>query len=302
MGCPRCGHELPTGATGCGRCGAYHPSAPWAPAWESPTSSPPSAGRTGWLVASVLTVLLVTVSATAGVLLTREPTSVTQSRSPASEVVATEERVGAAALPASPAGDFSQVYADVQDGIGRVSVVSCDGESFTGSAFLVDEDTMLTAGHVVADTTDVSVDLDGKAVDVTVETIELNHDLALLRLDAPVPGHVFRFSAADLRTGMPVAAIGFPMGEAKTLTVGAISGLDRDISTETGDYEGMVQTDTAINPGSSGGPLLDASGEVVAVADAMRTDAHGIGFGIPAATAAGVADGVTPGTPPEPCR
>ncbi len=58
-----------------------------------------------------------------------------------------------------------------------------------------------------------------------------------------------------------------------------MSGLDREVTTETGSYTQMLQTDTAINPGSSGGPVLDLHGRIVGVADAERTDAQGIGFG-----------------------
>lgn len=294
MSCPRCGHDLPRDATGCGRCGGYHPGAPWAPPWKA--STPAAGSRTGWAVQSLLALLLVVASVAAGALLTRDVAPASQSRAPAVDATA----------PASPDvthpdRDFSQVYADVADGIGLVSVVSCAGESYTGSAFLVDEDTMLTAAHVVSDAADVRVELDRAVVGATVEALDLTHDLALLRLDAPVPGHVFELADGDLRTGAPVAAIGYPMGEARTLTVGTISGLDRDISTATGDYEGLVQTDTAINPGSSGGPVVDRSGEVVAVADAVRIDAQGIGFGVPASTADELAFGSGPGTTIEQC-
>ncbi|MDQ3627585.1 MAG: S1C family serine protease [Actinomycetota bacterium] len=246
---------------------------------------------------ALLALLLVVASVAAGVLLTREAAPATETRAAASAAVAADSP-GSTALD----GDFSQVYADVADGVGLVVVVSCAGESFTGSAFLVGADTMLTAAHVVSDVADVRVELDAAVVGATVESIDLTHDLALLRLDAPVPGHVFEFSSGDPPTGAPVAAIGYPLGEARTLTVGTISGLDRDISTETGDYEGLVQTDTAINPGSSGGPVLAASGEVVAVADAVRIDAQGIGFGVAASVAADLAHGSGPRTSPQPCR
>ena len=82
-----------------------------------------------------------------------------------------------------------------------------------------------------------------------------------------------------------MAAIGYPLDEPKTLTEGTISGLDREIDTESGSFDGMVQTDTAINPGNSGGPLVDLDGQVVGVADAIRKNAQGIGFAIPASSA-----------------
>jgi len=184
----------------------------------------------------------------------------------------------------SPFADFSAVYADVHDGVGQVLVETCDG-MFSGTAFLVSPSLMATAAHVIENSTSLQVELEGELIDADVFGVDLSNDLALLELEEEVDGHVFAFAPEDPEPGTRIAAIGFPLGEPKTLTEGTVSGLDRHIETRSGSYDGLMQTDTAINPGSSGGPLLDITGRVVGVADAIRTDAQGIGFAVPATTA-----------------
>jgi S1-C subfamily serine protease len=115
--------------------------------------------------------------------------------------------------------------------------------------------------------------------------VDASADLALLRLPNPVSGHVFTFSETDPSPGTHVAAIGFPLGEPKTLTEGTVSGLDRTIEIDGVSQSHLLQTDTAINPGNSGGPLITADGDVVGVVDAQRMDSQGIGYAVEASTA-----------------
>jgi S1-C subfamily serine protease len=195
----------------------------------------------------------------------------------------TQTRVDPSPTP-SPFADFSAVYADVHDGVGQVMVQTCDG-NYSGTGFLVSPTLMATAAHVIEGASSLQVELDGELIGADIFGVDLSHDLALLELSEETDGHVFAFAPEDPEPGTRIAAIGYPMGEPKTLTEGTVSGLDRRIETRSGSYEGLLQTDTAINPGNSGGPLLDISGQVVGVADAMRTDAQGIGFAVPATTA-----------------
>jgi S1-C subfamily serine protease len=197
-----------------------------------------------------------------------------------------EQPVAATTEP-SPVGDFSAVYAEVHDGVGQVLVETCDG-SFSGTAFLVSPTLMATAAHVIDDASFLQVELEGTTFPAEVYGVDLSHDLALLELSEQVEWHVFAFAPQDPEPGTRIAAIGFPLGEPKTLTEGTVSGLDRHIDTRSGSYDGLLQTDTAINPGNSGGPLLDIHGHVVGVADAIRTDAQGIGFAVPATIASGL--------------
>ena len=186
---------------------------------------------------------------------------------------------------AASAGDFAGVYQTVHGGVAQVLVETCDDGDYTGTAFLVGPRLMVTAQHVVDDASRVRVEFDDRTLDAGIEGVDLPNDLAVLRLEQPVDGHVFDFAGNDAIPGTRVAAIGYPLDEPKTLTEGTISGLDREIDTESGSFDGMVQTDTAINPGNSGGPLVDLNGQVVGVADAIRKNAQGIGFAIPASSA-----------------
>jgi S1-C subfamily serine protease len=90
--------------------------------------------------------------------------------------------------------------------------------------------------------------------------------------------------------GEVVLAIGNPLGFDRSVTVGVVSALHRNLPAGRGGVlEGLVQTDASINPGNSGGPLLDVHGQAVGIATAMLPWAHGIGFAVPARTAAWVA-------------
>ena len=280
MQCPRCGAPLVMGAPSCGRCGlVLAPQLP--PSWSTgpprPFVPPPPGGprgsRTGLVVAAVLAAVLVVVGGgVAGLLWLRQADE--PSAPPRTEATTTP----------SPFADFSAVYADVHDGVGQVLVQTCDG-MFTGTAFLVSPSLMATAAHVIEDAASLQVELEGELIGADVYGVDLSHDLALLELEEEVDGHVFSFATEDPEPGTRIAAIGFPLGEPKTLTEGTVSGLDRHIDTRSGSYDGLLQTDTAINTGNSGGPLLDITGQVVGVTDAIRTDAHVIVFAVPATTA-----------------
>ncbi|CAN6239720.1 unnamed protein product [Urochloa humidicola] len=115
-------------------------------------------------------------------------------------------------------------------------------------------------------------------------------DIAVLKVDAPTdllkPINVGQSSA--LRVGQQCLAIGNPFGFDHTLTVGVISGLNRDIFSQAGvTIGGGIQTDAAINPGNSGGPLLDSKGHMIGINTAIFTQtgtSAGVGFAIPSST------------------
>ncbi|KAF3338210.1 protease Do-like 8 [Carex littledalei] len=115
-------------------------------------------------------------------------------------------------------------------------------------------------------------------------------DLAVIKVDAPLdilrPIKVGKSS--DLKVGQQCLAIGNPFGFDHTLTVGVISGLNRDIFSKTGvTIGGGIQTDAAINPGNSGGPMLDSKGNMIGINTAIFTQtgtSAGVGFAIPSST------------------
>lgn len=292
MRCPRCGTWLRPGVSRCGPCGTDFGASPKdsktvlddlvddAPPWTSGWTDRATRRRH----TRVRRVLLV-AGAVGLVGLGAVGATWIDGDTDKQPMAAEEQRHLASRAALAGASDFSEVYATVHGGVGQVLVETCDDGDYTGTAFLVQPRLMITAQHVVESASRIRVDLDGMVLDADVRGIDPDADLALLRLEQRVDGHVFDFAAEDAIPGTRVAAIGYPLDEPKTLTEGTISGLDREIDTESGSFDGMVQTDTAINPGSSGGPLVDLSGDVVGVADAIRKNAQGIGFAVPASTA-----------------
>jgi S1-C subfamily serine protease len=141
----------------------------------------------------------------------------------------------------------------------------------TGSGFEIDGDgTILTNWHVVQNAAKVLVTLGehGKIVQARVLGKDPSHDLAVLRI--PTEGltlHPLELGdSATAQVGEPVLAIGNPFGYAGTLTTGVISALQRQIQAPNGvTIRDVLQTDVPLNPGSSGGPLLNVQGQVIGI-------------------------------------
>ena len=158
-------------------------------------------------------------------------------------------------------------------------------ETVVGSGVVIERDgQVLTNAHVVDGAASLSVTLDsGAKTPARVLGMDTVTDLALLRLEVttPVPAASLGDSAA-LRVGDEVVAIGNPMGLEQTMTRGIVSGLNRLLpDTPLSVQEPLIQTDTPINFGNSGGPLLNRCGEVIGISSAIIPDAQNIGFAIP---------------------
>ncbi len=132
-----------------------------------------------------------------------------------------------------------------------------------GSGFFISADGyLLTNHHVVADATDIFVTLtDGREFKAKVIGSDQRTDVALLKIEAKGMVSLPIGNTKSLKKGQWVMAIGSPFGLESTVTSGIISALGR----ETGDYLPFIQTDVAVNPGNSGGPLLNLDGEVVGI-------------------------------------
>lgn len=132
-----------------------------------------------------------------------------------------------------------------------------------GSGFIITDDGfILTNNHVVAGSSDIFVTLaDGKEHKAKIVGMDSRTDLALLKIDAKGLKPLPIGESKSLRKGQWVLAIGSPFGLESTVTAGIVSAINR----ETGDYLPFIQTDVAVNPGNSGGPLIDLSGRVVGV-------------------------------------
>lgn len=160
----------------------------------------------------------------------------------------------------------------------------------TGSGFVWDaRGYLVTNEHVVRGGDAFVVTLsDGTSLDAFLVGVDPDHDLAVLKVEdvsnAGLPPLAIGTSG-NLRVGQSVFAIGNPFGLDQTLTTGVISGLDREIRTDSGRrVDGVIQTDAAINPGNSGGPLLDSAGRVIGINTAIATQTgqySGVGFAVP---------------------
>ena len=143
---------------------------------------------------------------------------------------------------------------------------------------------ILTNHHVVDEAEQLLVTMaDGRVLRASVVGGDEETDVAVLKVeDGALPPAEFGDSDG-LRVGQPVLAIGNPLGLAggPTVTSGVVSSLRRSLRRQYGDGLKVVQTDAAVNPGNSGGPLVDLEGKVVAITTATMPWAEGIGFAIP---------------------
>ncbi|MBX3462318.1 MAG: trypsin-like peptidase domain-containing protein [Planctomycetes bacterium] len=177
------------------------------------------------------------------------------------------------------------VAAVVRTRYGRVQ------QTGSGSGFVWDDaGTVVTNHHVVAGATQVQVTVGGRNYRATVVNASPNHDLAVLRLQGDVQGLVPLplGSSSDLRVGQTAIVIGNPFGFDQTMTTGIVSALNRTLESKDGNLmHGLIQVDAAVNPGNSGGPLLDSAGRLVGVTTAIYSPSGasaGIGFAVPVDT------------------
>ncbi len=172
----------------------------------------------------------------------------------------------------------------------------------TGSGFLIDsEGNILTNSHVVDDASNVTVTLsDGTELDGRVLGVDPADDLALVQVDASEVSHITPLplsNSDDIQPGQLAIALGSPFGLEGTITVGVVSGLDRTLTGDDGrSITHVIQTDASLNPGNSGGPLLNSDGEVIGINTAVESQtANGVGFAVPANTARDVLPRLTAG-------
>jgi serine protease Do len=195
--------------------------------------------------------------------------------------------------------DFTAAFAAVSSGVAEVDAVTCDGTS-RGTGFLVGPSRLVTAAHVINGASSLTVRTSTGTVKATVEGLDKTVDLAVLHLARPVTGHVFAIAGRAPGTGTRVATIGYPVGGRKSITDGTVAGSGAKIRTESGTLTDMVKTDMAISGGGSGGPVLDLTGAVVGLADAVRGYADDVGYAVPAADLAARLSGAKSLTEVEP--
>jgi len=191
---------------------------------------------------------------------------------------------------------YSEAVSSVVDTVGP-AVVRVDtrvpggkaGRGGTGSGVVISPDGLvLTNAHVVNGAKEIRLsDTEGHTTEARVLGIDPDTDLALLRADA---ARSLAFAplgdSKQLRRGQLAIAIGNPLGFESTVTAGVISALGRTLRATTGRMiEDVIQTDAALNPGNSGGPLVSSRGEVIGINTAVIVGAQGICFAVASNTA-----------------
>jgi S1-C subfamily serine protease len=167
-----------------------------------------------------------------------------------------------------------------------------DQSNNIGTGFIVDKNGIIvTNQHVVSnlDADYVVITPEGNEYDVIDIARDDSNDIAVLKVDSTELKPLTLGNSDVLLVGQTVIAIGTPLGTyAGSVTTGVVSGLDRDVTASTGwfgssakTYEDVIQTDAAVNPGNSGGPLLNTSGEVIGVNFATTSGADNISFALP---------------------
>ena len=209
------------------------------------------------------------------------------SPTPAQPAVVTQVVVPAPQIKAPPVLDLSasqdaliQLYKNANPGVVAIRVLTPQGGAL-GSGFVIDnQGHIVTNYHVVEGETELEVAFcSGYKVRGKVNGTDLDSDLAIVEVNAPATEiHPLALGDSDqLQVGQTVVAIGNPFGLQGTMTVGIVSGLGRTVeslhTTDTGTFTAgnVIQTDAAINPGNSDGPLLDLNGKVVGVNQSIRT-------------------------------
>ncbi|MGZ8563957.1 MAG: S1C family serine protease [Candidatus Limnocylindria bacterium] len=176
------------------------------------------------------------------------------------------------------------------------AVVTIRSEGGSGSGFIVTADGLIvTSWHVITGAGSLTAVMpDGTELAATLVNTDEAHDIAVL--DVAGDGlPTLALASGPVEIGQTVVAVGTALGEfPDTVTVGIISGLDRSIDVGNGrsarSLSGVLQTDAALNPGMSGGPLLNLAGQVVGVNTAVAGNAYGIAFAEPIAAAAALLD------------
>ncbi len=220
---------------------------------------------------------------------------------------AVDEAILAAMAAATPAPAFSaEVYQIILPSLVYIQTHGGDPDNLeggsVGSGVVINaEGAILTAYHVVVGATAIEVIFaDGTRAAAEIVSAEPDNDIAVLRADGfpEVIVPAVLGSTRGIRIGDEAFAVGNPLGLPGSMSAGVISGLERSVTLDNSGrrLEGLIQFDTAVNPGNSGGPLLNRNGQVIGIVTGLvnPTDDNffvGIGFAVPIGTASGAAGG-----------
>jgi putative serine protease PepD len=201
----------------------------------------------------------------------------------------TRETVASTALSAT------QIYKQASAGVVSIKAVTAEGQDSGTGIVLNDKGLILTNDHVVGGASSLTVAPKGSTTVTRAAKLvgeEANDDLALIEVDPSGLGlkPLALTSSKSVQVGDAVYAIGNPYGLDETLTRGIVSALGRTISAPNGSkITGAIQTDAALNPGNSGGPLLDDQGDVIGVNSQIASEAASVAGSQPGSTGVGFA-------------
>ncbi len=199
-------------------------------------------------------------------------------------------------------GDIANIIQSVEPGVVSVFVDLGGGQQAEGTGFVISSDgDIVTNAHVVDGSEDVKVEFtDGKQLDAEVTGRDSAADIAVLDVDANELSVVCLGSSNDVQVGDDVVAIGNALGLEGGLSVtrGIISGPPRPGTGVASGVENLLQTDTAINHGNSGGPLVNSDGCVIGINTAIEDQAQNVGFAIPIDHAKPIVEDIKAGRKP----
>jgi S1-C subfamily serine protease len=173
----------------------------------------------------------------------------------------------------------------VRPAVVHVAVDRQRGRAGTGSGFVIARSGYaITNSHVATGARSVTVSLpDGRESGAELVGDDPESDLAVIRIDANIDDTCELGDSSRVEVGQVAVAIGSPYGFQHTVTAGIVSALGRSMRAQSGRLiDDVIQTDAALNPGNSGGPLVDSRGEVIGVNTAIISQAQGVGFAIAA--------------------
>lgn len=198
-------------------------------------------------------------------------------------------------------GTITQVVHDVADAVVHIEVIKSVTDPRTrqqrdapgsGSGFIISSDGfVVTNNHVIENAKDIRVSLaDGRKVVAELKGADPSTDIAVLKIYENNLKALAFADSSKLQPGQIAVAIGNPLGLQHTVTAGVVSALGRSLRASNGRLiDDVIQTDASLNPGNSGGPLVNSSGQVIGVNTAMIPTAHGICFAVSSNLAAYVA-------------
>jgi len=159
----------------------------------------------------------------------------------------------------------------------KCAVLSLTDGGGNGTGFFITEQGhFLTCSHVVEGEQMWAASAYGDYVQAKLLARDENYDLALMQMETATEVEPIAFGdASQVREGQTVLALGHPLGLDFTVSRGIVSSSDRTLSGMT-----VIQTDCSLNPGNSGGPLINENGEVIGVVSFIRREGHGLGFAI----------------------